>query len=91
MLESIKVAYDNGEEEELYVLEQTQVAGNTYLLATSAVDEETEELEEAEAWIFKQVSISEDDVYYEVIEDDTELEAVAKVFEAMLEDCNIEL
>jgi len=91
LLESIKVAYDNGEEEELYVLEQTQVAGNTYLLATSAVDEETEELEEAEAWIFKQVSISEDDVYYEVIEDDTELEAVAKVFEAMLEDCNIEL
>ncbi|MBE5938215.1 MAG: DUF1292 domain-containing protein [Lachnospiraceae bacterium] len=90
-MESIKVAYDNGEEEELYVLEQTQVAGNTYLLATSAVDEETEELEEAEAWIFKQVSISEDDVYYEVIEDDTELEAVAKVFEAMLEDCNIEL
>ena len=86
MLESIKVYDEDGEEVELYVIEQTQVAGNTYLLAT-----EDEDSEESEMWIFKQAGTGADEVYYETIEDDRELEAVAKVFEAMLEDCDIEL
>lgn len=86
MLESIKVYNEDGEEVELYVIEQTQVAGNTYLLAT-----EDEDSEESEMWIFKQSGTGADEVFYETIEDDRELEAVAKVFEAMLEDCDIEL
>ena len=49
MLESIKVYNEDGEEVELYIIEQTQVAGNTYLLAV-----EDEDSEEADMWIFKQ-------------------------------------
>lgn len=86
MLESIKVYNEDGEEVELYIIEQTQVAGNTYLLAV-----EDEDSEEADMWIFKQSGTGDEEVYYETIEDDKELEAVAKVFEAMLEDCDIEL
>ena len=86
MLESIKVYNEDGEEVELYVIEQTQIAGNTYLLA---VDDE--DSEEADMWIFRQAGTGNDEVFYDIIEDDKELEAVAKVFEAMLEDCNIEL
>lgn len=85
MLESIKAYNEDGEEAEFYVLEQTQVAGNTYLLATEDNNDD-----EAEAWIFRQVSTGKDEVIYEVIEDDNELLAVAKVFEAMLEDCDFE-
>lgn len=86
MLESIKVYNEDGEEVELYIIEQTQVAGNTYLLAV-----EDEDSEESDMWIFKQSGTGEEEVFYETIEDERELEAVAKVFEAMLEDCDIEL
>ncbi len=86
MLESIKVYNEDGEETELYVIEQTQIAGNTYLLAV-----EDEDSEESDMWIFKQSGTKEDELFYDIIEDDTELQAVAKVFEAMLDDCDIEL
>lgn len=86
MLESIKVYNEDGEEIELYVIEQTQIAGNTYLLAV-----EDEDSEESDMWIFKQSGTKEDELFYDIIEDDTELQAVAKVFEAMLDDCDIEL
>ena len=42
-------------------------------------------------WIFKQVKTEDDEVFYETIEDEVELEAVIKVFEELLEDCDIEL
>lgn len=87
MLESIKIYNEDGEESEFYILEQTQVAGNTYLLATESDSDD----EEADAWIFKQVSTGEEEVFYETIGDENELLAVAKVFEAMLEDYDINI
>lgn len=86
MFDTITVYNDDGEEAEFYVLEQTQINGSTYLLAT-----EDEYGDEAEAWIFKQVGTDENEVYYETIDDEDELEAVAGVFEELLEDYDIEL
>ncbi len=86
MLDSIKVYNDDGEEAEFYVIEQTQINGMTYLLAS-----EDEYGEETEAWIFKQTGTDGDEVYYETIDDEDELEAVAGVFEELLEDYDIEL
>ena len=70
-----------GETAEFYVLEQTRIAGNSYLLVTETEDED------GNAWILKDLSADgEADALYEIVEDDGELEAVSRVFEEMLED-----
>ncbi len=76
---------DTGEDTEFYVLEQTKLGGESYLLVTDSPDDE------AECLILKDTS-SEDspDSLYEIVEDDDELNAIAKVFEELLEDIEIE-
>lgn len=86
MLDEITAYNENGEEAVFHVLEQTQINGETYLLAT-----QNNESEELEAWIFKQVSTDEDEVYYETLDDEIELEAVIGVFEELLEDYDVEM
>jgi len=77
-------APDTGEEIELYILEQTCINGANYLLATE------EETEDSEAWILKEIRTEENDLIYEFVEDDVEFDAIARVFEEMLEDVGIE-
>lgn len=86
MLDKITVYNDEGEEAEFYVLEQTQINGSAYLLAVESEDDD-----DAQAWIFRQAGTDEDEVYYETIDDEDELEAVVGVFEELLEDYDIEL
>lgn len=79
------VFYPEGEEPvELYVLEQTMIAGKTYILVT-----DTEE-GDGEAFLLRDVSKPEDTdgVYVEVTEE-TEFSAVAEVFAKMLEDVEL--
>lgn len=77
---------DTKEEVEFYVLEQTKVNGNTYILVTDS------EEDEAECLILKDTSAAEDkESLYEVVEDEVELSAVLKVFEELLEDIDIEM
>lgn len=71
---------------EFFVLEQTKLGGVTYILVTDS------EEDDAECLILKDLSkIEEDESVYEVVEDDTELLAVSKVFEELLEDVDIEM
>lgn len=77
-------APDTGEKIELYILEQTCINGVNYLLATE------EETEDSEAWILKEIRTEENDLIYEFVEDDVEFDAIARVFEEMLEDVGIE-
>ncbi len=71
---------------EFFVLEQTKLGGVTYILVTDS------EEEDAECLILKDLSkVEEDESVYEVVEDDTELLAVSKVFEELLEDVDIEM
>ena len=86
MKDEIKVYNDQGEEAVFHVLEQTQINGVSYLLATEQADGE-----ELEAWIFTQTGTKDEDVCYETIEDETELEAVMGVFEVLLEDCEFDM
>ena len=75
-----------GEEEpaEFYVLEQTRIGGFSYLLVTE------EEDGDSQAWILKDLSADgEDQALYEIVEDDRELEAVASVFEQMMDDVDL--
>ena len=86
-MEKISFTFEGTDEKvDLFVLEQTKVNGNTYILVTDS------EEDEAECYILKDTSAAEDkDSVYEIVEDDNELSGVLKVFEELLEDVDIEM
>lgn len=80
-MEKIAFALEGNETVWFYVLEQTKLGGIRYLLVTE------EEDGDSEAMILKEISNEKDaESVYEIVEDDTELSAVAAVFENLLED-----
>ena len=86
-MEKIKFTFE-GEEEavEFFILEQTRVNGQDYLLVTDS------EADEAECLILKDISAPEDtEGLYEIVEDEAELMGVLKIFEELLEDVDIEM
>ena len=84
-MEKIKFQSDGMEEAEFFVLEQTKINGTSYILVTDS------EEGDAECLILRDRSEAEDtESIYEIVEDDTELSAVSKVFEELLEDIEIE-
>ncbi len=69
-----------------FVLEETRINGVSYLLVTDS------EEDEAQAYILKDKSKDGDnEAVYEIVEEDSELEAVSKIFTELLEDVDIEL
>lgn len=76
---------DDGSEVTFFVLEKAEVAGNSYLLV-----EEDPLFDEAEVLILKEVQDGET-VTYEILEDEKELKIIAKYFEELLEDVDIEV
>ena len=84
-MEKIAFALDGSETAWFYVLEQTTIGGRHYILVTE------EEEGESQALILKDISDDKStESIYEIVEDDTELSAVAAVFENLLEDVEIE-
>ncbi len=86
-MEKIQFTADgSGEKVDFFVLEQTKVNGNFYILVASS------EEEDAECMVLKDVSYTEDteEGVYEIVDDDTELNAVLEIFEELLEDVEIE-
>lgn len=86
-MEKIEFFFEDTEEAvEFYVLEQTQVGGQNYILVTDS------EEDDAECLILKDTSDADEaESIYQVVEDDVELHAVSKVFEELLEDIGIEM
>ena len=83
-MEKIKFTFDDTNETvEFFVLEQTKINGEEYILVTDS------EEDDAVCLILKQTATKEQDSIYEIVEDDTELNAVSKVFEELLEDVDI--
>lgn len=73
------------EEVDFFVLEQTKVNGISYILVTDS------EEDDAECLILKDTSEENaPESVYEIVDDDVELTAIAKVFEELLEDVDIE-
>ncbi|MGN0279125.1 MAG: DUF1292 domain-containing protein [Lachnospiraceae bacterium] len=69
---------------EFYVLEQTRLGGIDYILVTDS------EEGDGEALILRDMSApEEEEAVYEIVTDDEELNAVAAVFENMLEDIEL--
>ncbi len=86
-MEKVRFAFaDENGEDEFFVLEETMINGNTYILVTDS------EEDDAECLILRENAGSRNgDSVYEIVEDETELLAVSKVFEELLEDVNIEM
>jgi hypothetical protein len=81
-VEKIKFTPDTEEKPiEFFIVEQTRIAGRSYLLVTD------KEEGDAQALILRDMSEDENpDSLYEIVSDDKELEAVSGVFADMLDD-----
>ncbi|MCR5502888.1 MAG: DUF1292 domain-containing protein [Lachnospiraceae bacterium] len=89
-MEKVSFLLDDGTKAEFYPLEQTKLSGRTYLLVTDA------EEGDGDALILCQTETEKDDartggkeLTYEVVSDDELLEALAPIFENLLEDIEI--
>ena len=83
-MEKIKLTLDTQECVEFYVLEQTKLSGNQYILVTDTQEGD------GEALILKEISRRDlKESIYEIVDDDTEMSAVAAVFENLLEDIEL--
>ena len=77
---------EDGENIEFFVIEETLVSGNKYLLVCDNEDED-----EAEATILKEINADGEEAVYEFVEDDVEFAAVAKLFDELVgEDADID-
>jgi len=75
---------DEGNEVEFYIEEQTRVYGKNYILVSTAQEGD------AEALILKDISEdSNEEAAYVPVDDESELAAVMKIFEEMLDDIDI--
>ena len=79
-METIIMLGENGEELEFEVIETTRLGGVDYYLVCDTEDEES-------AYILKDVSKVEEEVsVYEFVEDDKEYDAIAAIFEEIMDD-----
>lgn len=83
----ITMVTDSGESVDFYVLEETRINARSYLLVT-----DVPEGEDGECYILKDMSGQQDaEAVYEFVEDDSELDALMKVFEELLSDADVDL
>lgn len=83
----ITLETDTGETVDFYVLEETKINGMNYLMVTDSSDEE----EDGECYILKDMSGSEDEqAVYEFVEDESEIAYLYQIFSELLEDVDIE-
>lgn len=85
-MDKITFTLDDGSETvDFFVLDETRISGVNYLLVTDSMDEE------AEALILKDTASEADtESVYEIVSDDNELKAIAKVFEEAIGDISFE-
>ena len=85
MDEMIILTTEDGEELPCYVLEETRVAGCNYVLVTDS------EEGDGECYILKDISEAEDaEAVYEIVEDEKEQQYLARIFNELLEDVDIQ-
>lgn len=87
-MEKLTFVTDDNENVELYIIEETRANGVNYLLVTDSYDEEDTD---AQCYILKDTSSEADaDAVYEFVEDDTEFDAISRIFAELMDD-DIEL
>ena len=84
MEDKIILTADDGTDVTFYVIEETRLGASNYLLVADSEDDD------AEGLFLSDTSREEDpEAVYELVEDETELDAVSKVFEELLSDEDI--
>ena len=82
----ITLINEDGEEVTLYVLEETKLNGETYLLASDPREGD------GECYLLKDKSGPEDEeALYEFVDDDGELDYMARIFSELLGDLGVEI
>lgn len=74
---------DDGEEEELYVLEETRINGVNYLLVSEEEDDGNNDLD---VYVMKEIASEGEEAVYEFVEDEKELDSLADIFAELLGD-----
>ncbi len=82
--ENIIFENEEGEEVSFFVIEQTMLAGENYLLVA-----ESEE-DEADAYILREIEEEDGQTVYEMVDEEEELDALSKIFSELLEDVEFE-
>lgn len=83
-MEKLTFTPRDGDPVDFYVLEQTRISGFDYLLVTDS------EEGDGEALILRDISRTEEkEAVYEIVDDDETLNAVAAVFENIMDDVDI--
>lgn len=83
-MDKVTFTPEDGNAVDFYVLEQTRIGGFDYLLVTDS------EEGDGEALILRDVSRTEEkEAVYEIVDDDETLNAVAAVFEKIMDDVDI--
>ena len=72
---------DTNEVVEFAVEEETQLNGIKYLLVSDGI-----ESGDSEAYILKEITTQDEEVLYEMVEDDVEFSALAKVFSELADE-----
>ncbi len=82
----IVIKDDEGQDIELYVIEETKFNNMYYILAADS------DGSDGECYILKDVSSKEsDEAIYEFVSDDTELDCIFNIFKELMDDSDIEL
>lgn len=81
----IVITDEDGNEIELYVLEETKINGAYYILTTDAAGDE-----DGECYVLKDVSKAEDEeAIYKFVENEDELNFVGKIFAELMSDTEV--
>lgn len=89
-LRTVPFTTEDGEVVEMYVLEETTLQGIHYILVTEDLDDDSEE---AFVMIMKEEKQQDEDEFavYDIVENEDELQVVAKLFAELMEDVDFEL
>lgn len=89
-IKTVPFTTEDGQVVDMYVLEETTLQGIHYILVTEDLDDESEE---AFVTIMKEETRNQEDEYtvYDVVENEEELQAVAKVFAELMEDVDFQV
>ena len=83
-MEKLTFVTDDNENVDLYIVEETRANGVNYLLVADSDDEEDDN---AQCYILKDTSLAEDaEAVYEFVEDDTEFDAISRIFAELMDD-----
>ncbi|MCB6608375.1 MULTISPECIES: DUF1292 domain-containing protein [Clostridia] len=82
----ITLQTEDGESISFYVLEETKMNGETYLLVTDSKEED------GDCYLLRDKSKPEDpEASYEFVDDDGELDYMSKIFEELMSDLGVEI